>query len=88
MKPAIDLKLHILLVRKGKCYKQQVVPRERREGKAWCPGKWYSPVVVAIINLLSKQSDYSIEKVANNNVNMGELEQTSLEVLYLIIAPK
>lgn len=41
--------------------------------------------MVAIINLLSKQSDYSIEKVANNDVNMGELEQTSLDVLYLIL---
>lgn len=51
--------------------------------------------MVSIINLLSKQSDYSIEKVANNTVNVGELEQTSLdvcylsyEVLHLIVAPK
>jgi len=51
--------------------------------------------VVAVFNLLSKQSDYSIGKVATSTVNVGELEQTSLdvlylsyEVLYLIVAPK
>lgn len=51
--------------------------------------------MVSIINLLSKQSDYSIEKVANTTVNVGELEQTSLDVCYLsyevphlIVAPK
>ena len=38
--------------------------------KALCPGKLYSPVGVAIVNVLSKQSDYIVE-VANNNVDVG-----------------
>lgn len=65
------------------------------EEKSMVPRGSNSPVAVVTINLLSKQSDYSLEEVANSTANVGELSQTSLvawylsyEVLYLIVAPK
>lgn len=53
--------------------------RRGRE-KLGAQGKQHSPVVVAIINLLPKQSDDSIEKVATHPANAAGLEQTSSDI--------
>lgn len=66
MKPAIDIKLHIPLVRKGqKLQTMGCTWGEEGQKKLGAQGKQYSPVVVAVIHLLSKQSEYSIKKRAN-----------------------
>lgn len=44
--------------------------------------------MVAVVHLLSKRSDYIVEKVAKDNMDVGELEQLSEDVLYVIVAPK
>lgn len=58
MKPAIDTKLHMPLVRKGQML-QTMGCTWGKEGqkKLGAQGKQYSPVEVVIIHLLSRQSD-------------------------------
>lgn len=67
MKPATDIKLHIPLVRKGQVLQTMGCTWGQEGQKKLCAqGKQYSPVVVAVIHLLSKQSECSIRKAANN----------------------
>lgn len=68
MKPAIDIKLHIPLVRKGQMLQTMGCAwGEEGQKKLGAQGKQYLPVVIAVIYLLSRQSDYSI-KIGGNNI--------------------
>lgn len=76
MKPAIDIKFHIPLVREGQMLRTMGFTwGEEAEEKLGAQGKQCSPAVVAVTHLLPKQSDYSIKKGAT--VNVGEIQSLS-----------